>query len=79
MDIVISVDNSTVHFAGAMGKKVWTLLPKVPDWRWGLEGETTNWYPSMRLFRQSERGNWETVVEKVAANLATKALRHEDF
>jgi Flp pilus assembly protein TadD len=70
MDVVISVDNSTVHFAGAMGVKVWTLLPKVPDWRWRLEGETTNWYPSMRLFRQDERGNWEKVIEKVAKEIS---------
>ncbi|HBG26630.1 MAG: hypothetical protein A2Y10_04675 [Planctomycetes bacterium GWF2_41_51] len=69
MDIIISVDNSTVHFAGAMGVKVWTLLPKVPDWRWGLEGEKTCWYPSMRLFRQKERGNWQPVISNVAQEL----------
>lgn len=69
MDIIISVDNSTVHFAGTMGKPVWTLLPAVPDWRWGLDGEKTCWYPTMKLFRQKKRGNWQPVIEKAAAEL----------
>ena len=69
MDLVISVDNSTVHFAGAIGIDVWTMLPTVPDWRWGLEGDKTRWYPTMRLFRQEERGNWEQVISKVAGEL----------
>ncbi len=69
MDLVISVDNSTVHFAGALGVKVWTMLPTVPDWRWGLEGDKTRWYPTMCLFRQEERGKWEPVISKVAREL----------
>jgi len=69
MDMVISVDNSTVHFAGALGVRVWTMLPTVPDWRWGLEGEKTCWYPTMRLFRQKDRGKWEPVIERVAEEL----------
>jgi hypothetical protein len=69
MDLVISVDNSTVHFAGALGVEVWTMLPNVPDWRWGLEGERTRWYLTMRLFRQQERGKWEPVISKVAEEL----------
>jgi hypothetical protein len=52
-----------------MGKTTWLLLHKVPDWRWGLEGDTSFWYPSMRLFRQKERGNWNEVMERVAAEL----------
>jgi len=52
-----------------MGKTTWLLLHKVPDWRWGLEGDTTFWYPSMRLFRQRERGNWDEVMERVAEAL----------
>ena len=52
-----------------MGKTTWLLLKKVPDWRWGLEGDTTFWYPSMRLFRQRERGNWDEVMERVAEAL----------
>ncbi|PKL50706.1 MAG: hypothetical protein CVV39_01220 [Planctomycetes bacterium HGW-Planctomycetes-1] len=71
MDLVISVDNSTVHFAGALGVKVWTLLPTAPDWRWGLQGEKTCWYPSMRLFRQKDREKWGPVISKVAQELGS--------
>jgi hypothetical protein len=69
MDLVISVDNSTVHFAGALGVKVWTMLPTVPDWRWGLVGDKTRWYPTMRLFRQTARGKWEPIISKIAEEL----------
>jgi tetratricopeptide (TPR) repeat protein len=69
MDLVISVDNSTVHFAGAIGTNAWTMLPTVPDWRWGLESDITGWYPTMRLFRQKDRGKWEPVISKVAEEL----------
>jgi hypothetical protein len=56
LDLVLSVDNSTVHLAGAVGTPVWTMLPFASDWRWLLEYEDTPWYPSMRLFRQTEIG-----------------------
>ena len=68
-DLVITSDTSVAHLAGGMGKTTWLLLHKVPDWRWGLEGDTTFWYPSMRLFRQKERGNWEEAMERVAVAL----------
>ncbi len=68
-DLVITSDTSVAHLAGGMGKTTWLLLHKVPDWRWGLEGDTTFWYPSMRLFRQRERGNWNEVMERVAEAL----------
>jgi tetratricopeptide (TPR) repeat protein len=68
-DLVITSDTSVAHLAGGMGKITWLLLHKVPDWRWGLEGATTFWYPSMRLFRQKERGNWKEVMEQVAEAL----------
>ena len=71
MDLVISVDNSTVHFAGALGVDVWTMLASEPDWRWGLKGDTTRWYSTMRLFRQAQRGNWEPVISKIAGELAS--------
>ena len=68
-DLVITSDTSVAHLAGGMGKTTWLLLHKVPDWRWGLEGDTTFWYPSMRLFRQKERGNWNEVMRRVAEAL----------
>lgn len=71
MDLVISVDNSTVHFAGALGIEVWTMLASEPDWRWGLEGNNTRWYSTMRLFRQEKRGNWESVISKLAGELTS--------
>ena len=71
LDLVISVDNSTVHFAGALGIEVWTMLPTVPDWRWGLEGDRTRWYPTMRLFRQEQSRKWEPVITRVAGELAS--------
>lgn len=69
MDLVIAVDTSVAHLAGAMGKRVWTLIPHAPDWRWMLHQTTTHWYPSMRLFRQDEPKNWSPVVERVAEEL----------
>ncbi len=66
LDLVITTDTSTAHLAGALGVPVWVILGKVPDWRWLLAGETTPWYPSMRLFRQSEMGRWTTVMQQVA-------------
>ena len=65
-DLVITSDTSVAHLAGGMGKTTWLLLHKVPDWRWGLEGDSTFWYPSMRLFRQKKRGDWNEVMERVA-------------
>jgi hypothetical protein len=69
LDLIISVDTAVAHLGGALGRPVWTLLPFVPDWRWGLEGETTPWYPTMRLFRQPAMDDWESVIERVAGEL----------
>ncbi len=71
LDLVISIDNTTVHMAGALGTPVWTLLPFVPDWRWQLERSDSPWYPGMRLFRQPSAGDWPAVIEQVAAELST--------
>jgi tetratricopeptide (TPR) repeat protein len=70
LDLVISVDTSVAHLAGALGKPVWLLLPFVPDWRWLETRRDSPWYPTARLFRQTEWRRWESVVEAV-----TEALR----
>lgn len=70
LDLVVSVDTAVAHLAGAIGMPVWTLLPHAPDWRWMQEREDSPWYPTMRLFRQPSRGDWGSVVERVAAELA---------
>jgi tetratricopeptide (TPR) repeat protein len=69
MDLVITIDNSTAHLAGALGVPVWVLVPFAPDWRWLLDREDCLWYPNMCLFRQTEFGNWLSVVERVRGSL----------
>ncbi len=72
MDLVISIDNSTVHLAGALGIPTWTLLPYSADWRWMLERTDSPWYPTMRLFRQNTFGDWGCVINQVVAILESK-------
>ncbi|SDG87242.1 tetratricopeptide repeat protein [Propionivibrio dicarboxylicus] len=69
MDLVISVDTAVAHLAGAMGKPVWILLPYAPDYRWLLGREDSPWYPTARLFRQRERGDWAGVVASLVEAL----------
>lgn len=69
LDLVISVDTSVAHLAGALGKPVWLLLPFAPDWRWMLHREDSPWYPSMRLFRQTQARSWPEVLAAVAEAL----------
>lgn len=71
LDLVITTDTSIAHLAGAMGKPVWILLPHLSDWRWMQEIETTPWYPTARLFRQNQPGDWIGVMERVRASLQT--------
>jgi hypothetical protein len=68
-DLVISADTAVAHLAGAMGRPLWVLIPFQPDWRWTLDGETSPWYPTARLFRQASIGDWDGVVARVATEL----------
>lgn len=76
LDLVISVDTSVAHLAGAMGKPVWTLIPFCPDWRWMLERTDNPWYPTMQLFRQESIGDWSTPMAALSAQLAALAQAH---
>ena len=69
LDLVITTDTSLAHLAGAMGKPVWILLPHLADWRWMQGTETTPWYPTARLLRQSAPGNWDGLIERVIGEL----------
>lgn len=73
MDLVVSVDTSVAHLAGALGTPVWVLIPIDPDWRWGLGSETTPWYPQMRLYRQARRDDWGDALQRIARDLAALA------
>ena len=69
LDIVVTVCNTNVHIAGALGKDVLVMAPFVPEWRYGMAEERMLWYPSARIFRQSRYGEWDGVLAKVLATL----------
>ncbi|MGB6132085.1 MAG: glycosyltransferase family 9 protein, partial [Acidobacteriaceae bacterium] len=69
LDLVISVDTSIAHLAGAMGIPVWVILPQLADWRWMDEREDSPWYPTARLFRQERAGDWSVPVERMRQEL----------
>jgi tetratricopeptide (TPR) repeat protein len=73
LDLVITVDTSVAHLAGAMGRPTWILLPYKPDFRWLLDRDDSPWYPSVRLFRQSERRNYDEVLARVRDELRKMA------
>jgi tetratricopeptide (TPR) repeat protein len=70
LDLVITIDTSIAHLAGALGVPVWVALPFAPEWRWLLGREDSVWYPTMRLFRQTEPGNWHRVLERIAGEVS---------
>ncbi len=70
LDLVITADTMPAHLAGALGRPVWTLLSSAADWRWRESGDQTPWYPTMRLFRQPRKGDWNSVVARVAREVA---------
>jgi len=74
LDLVITVDTSVAHLAGALGKPVWTLLQYSPDWRWMMDRNDTPWYPTMRLFRQPAKDDWDSVFKDVSKALCNDPL-----
>jgi hypothetical protein len=76
LDLVISVDTSIVHLAGAMARPVWTLIPFSPDWRWLLNRSDTPWYPTMRLFRQPALGDWATPMQAIVEAIRPLSAVH---
>jgi ADP-heptose:LPS heptosyltransferase len=75
LDLLVSVDTSVAHLAGAMGKAVALLVPFSPDWRWLLHRTDSPWYPTMRLFRQTATGDWEAPLERLRGELLDVARR----
>ena len=71
MDLIISVDTSVAHLAGALGKQVWILLPFMPDFRWLLDRDDSPWYPTAKLFRQPQIGDWDSVIQQLISELNT--------
>ncbi|MBF0426161.1 MAG: tetratricopeptide repeat protein [Magnetococcales bacterium] len=69
LDLIITVDTAVAHLAGALGRPVWTIIARVPDWRWLLDRDDSPWYPTMRLFRQREGEDWPAVMARVVAAL----------
>ncbi len=74
LDLVISVDTAVAHLAGAMGKKVWLLLPRFGDWRWMTDRSDSPWYPTIRLFRQKTVGDWKPVISQVIQDLKLRRM-----
>lgn len=70
LDLIISVDTGVAHLAAALGKPVWIAVAKHTDWRWGIEGEKSSWYPTVRLFRQQSRGDWSGVFQELGRELS---------
>jgi tetratricopeptide (TPR) repeat protein len=75
MDLILSIDTSIAHLAGALGRPLWVMLNKLPDWRWLLEREDSPWYLTARLIRQPRQGDWPAVIERVRAELAELAAK----
>ncbi len=79
LDLVIAVDTSVAHLAGALGRPVWVLLPHALDWRWLRDREDSPWYPGMRLFRQRAPQAWDNVIARVSAELACVVNSERDL
>lgn len=77
VDLVITSDTAIAHLAGALGKPVYLALKHVPDWRWLIDREDSPWYPTMRLFRQTQKGDWESVFEKIASSVEARVIQRD--
>jgi tetratricopeptide (TPR) repeat protein len=73
LDLIVTSDTSIAHLAGALGRPVWVVLQHVPDWRWLLDRSDSPWYPTMKLYRQSVRGDWDGVFDRIAEDVAKLA------
>lgn len=78
LDLIITIDTSICHLAGGLGVPVWLMLPKPADWRWLLDRNDTPWYPTMRLFRQEQAGNWESVITTIINELTESITYYEN-
>jgi Flp pilus assembly protein TadD len=78
MDLVISMDAAAANLAGAMGAEAWVMVKRAADWRWGMEGEKSAWYPTVRIFRQRRSGAWFSVIEKMGEALESWLAKRED-
>ena len=76
LDLVISIDNSTVHFAGALGVETWAMLPRACYFYWSFTGTQSLWYPSVKLYRQSKQDNWKDVISNVGHDLHQRCKTH---
>lgn len=79
LDLVVTSDTAIAHLAGALGSPVWLLLKQVPDWRWMLYGEDSPWYPTMRIFRQKKRDDWEAIFDEVCNALIDLRKANGEF
>ena len=77
LDLILSIDTSIAHLAGALARPLWVLLSYLPDWRWLLDREDSPWYPTARLFRQPRPGDWPAVIERVRAELVELAAQKQ--
>ena len=79
LDVLISTDTGPVHLAGALGRHVWLLVSAIPDWRWGVTGTRTPWYPTLTLFRQERCGDWSGAVRDIRTTLDATAATRSTF